>query len=128
MAIILNGITLNPSLMWVDEFNYATVQQKLVFSLDSGYRIYGRQAPNNRPITLVASDESGWLTREMVLAIKAIESVPKAEYILTIRNQDFNIVFRHDDPPAFEVFPLIPRGGSLTGDYFRGTLKLFSKE
>jgi hypothetical protein len=127
MAISLNGIALNPSLMWLDEFNYDTVTQKLIYTLDAGYRVYSMHAPNNRPITLVANEESGWFTREMVVAIKAIESVPKAEYPLIIRDQTFNVVFRHDDPPAFEVVPLIPRGGSLPGDFFRGVLKLFHK-
>lgn len=125
MAITLDGIVLNHNLMWVDEFNYPTVKQEVIYSLDSGYRIYGMQAASNRPITLQADEETGWFTRDMVIAVKAIESVPKAEYTLVIRDSTFTVVFRHDDPPAFSVTPLIPRGGSVDGDYFTGILKLF---
>lgn len=127
MAVTLNGITLNPSIIWADQYTFPTVDQKVLTTLDGGYVVYAKSAPKNRPITLVAVQDQGWFTKAMVDAIKAIEAVPLASYNLVIGVNSFVVMFRHEDPPAFEVVPLLPKAGAEDGDYFTGVLKLFVK-
>lgn len=127
MAVSLNGITLNPSIIWVDEFSYSPVAQKVTPTLDGGFVVYARPSPGNRPITLVAVEDQGWFTRAMVIAVKELEKVPLGQFPLIIGTQSFNVMFRSEEAPAFSVSPLIPRSEAVDGDYFIGTLKLFVK-
>lgn len=126
MAIELGGVVLNPGMVWSDRYSYSPVTQNVNRTLGGVIRVTSLQLKKGRPITLEAIQDQGWLTRTVVDQVKALADVAGATYSLTVGPESFIVMFRHEDGPAVEFLPLIPRGEPLDDDYFVGTLKLIT--
>lgn len=126
MAIELGGVTLSPHMLWVDEVEYSDVEQSTLRTLGGDLRIYSQSLTKGRPITLVASDDQGWLTRDQVDSVRALASAAGNIYTLVIGIQTFSVVFRHEEPPAFAAQPLVFRVDAPSTDYYTATIKLMT--
>ena len=126
MAIELGGVTLSPHMIWQDENTYSKVDQSALRTLGGNIQIYSQQLNKGIPITLVAVEDQGWLTKTQVEAVQALSDAAGASYSLTLGSESFTVVFRHHDPPAFAANALIPRVGTTAGDYYTATIKLMT--
>ena len=126
MAIILDGVTLSQHMIWEDQFvDDQVAAQSTTRTLGGKLVVYSQQLNSGRPITLVAREDQGWLTKTQVEGVSALARVAGAIYLLTIGSESFNVMFRHHDPPAFSATPLIYRTNSASTDYFTAVIKLF---
>ena len=123
MAVVLGGVTLPPNIVWEDKYKWNPVVQEVKSTLGGSLIVYSGQMRGRR-ITLVAYQDQGWLTLAQVDAVKALADVAGATYTLTIGAESFTVVFRHEEPPAVEFEPLIPRAVPESGDFFVGRIKL----
>lgn len=126
MAITLNGTTLSGSLQWTNRRSYAPVAQEVLTTLGGNPVIYSKALQGNRPIALVATEDTGWLTHDMVTAIEAMASVPGAVYTLDFHGEVFSVVFAHHDSPVIDLQPLQPKAVPEADDYYIGTIKLIT--
>lgn len=126
MAIVLDGITLSGSLLWVDKRAFSPVAQSVRRTLGGGLVVFSKGLDAGRPVTLEATEDSGWLTATMVDSLTAMAASPGAVYAFSYHGEAFNVVFRHDEPPAMDMRPLQPRATVLPGDFFVGTIKLLT--
>ena len=126
MAITLGGITLDPNMVWAERYAYSPVIQEVQTTLDGSPVIYIRTRSAGMPITLVALDDQGWLTKAMADAVQISANTPGAQYELVIGAEHFNVVFRHHEAPAVTLRPLITRAVPLPEDYFVGEIKLMT--
>jgi hypothetical protein len=126
MAIILGGVTLSPHMIWEDENDYSTVDQTAVRTLGGNVLVYAQQLTKGLPITLVAVEDQGWLTKLQVQAVQALANAAGDTYGLTLGSQNFTVVFRHHEPPAFAARALIPRVETTPADYYTATIKLMT--
>lgn len=126
MAIVLDTITLSPHMLWVDEFEYQDVLQSNNRTLGGRQIVFSQTLVGGRPITLEAQEDQGWLTRTQVDQVKTLSSVSGASYSLTIGAQNFTVMFRHEEPPAFLARPLVFRVDAPGTDYFTAVIKLFT--
>lgn len=124
MAVVLGGVTLPSNIVWEDKYKWNPVVQDVKTTLGGRPVVFSASLTAGRRITLVAYSDQGWLTLAQVEAIKALADVAGATYMLTIGAETFTVSFRHDEPPAVEFDPLIPRGVPESGDYFVGRIKL----
>ena len=124
--ITLGSVTLNPNMVWAERFGYSPVIQEVQTTLDGNPVIYTRTRSAGMPITLVALDDQGWLTKEMADAVNLLAQDPSTLLPLTIGADVFNVVFRHHESPAVALRPLITRAVPLPGDYFVGEIKLMT--
>jgi len=124
MAIILNGVTLSGSLQWTNKRSYTPVAQEVLITLGGNPVVYSKYLNKNRPITLEATEDTGWITHTMVQAIEAMASVPGAVYTFNFHGEVFSVVFAHHEPPAIDLRPLKPRAVPEVDDYYVGTIKL----
>lgn len=124
--IKLGNVVLNPSLYWSERGVVNSVAQDLKVTL--GGRTVIRAAPllNGQPVTLTATEESGWLTTVMVDELLSMASQPGAVFFLTLNDELVNVpvVFRHNEAPAVSLTPLIPKAAQEPGDFWVGTIKL----
>lgn len=125
-TIELDGVTLNPNMEWVDRHEAQKVIQTVKQVIGGSPVVYAKAVDKGIYITLEATENYGWNTLSVVQQIEAKADVPGAIYALTLHNQVFNVVFRHDDPPAVQMRPLIHRINEGTGDQFIGTLKFMT--
>ena len=126
MAITLGGITLNPNMLWPERYGYSPVIQEVQTTLDGHPVIYTRTRTAGMPITLVATEEQGWLTKAMADAVQSNSQSPGAMFLLIIGSDSYNVVFRHHEAPAVALRPLLPRAIPLAEDYFIGEIKLMT--
>lgn len=125
MTLTLDGILLPPGLVWADEFASASVSQTTQRALDGSLVVfYGGVA--GFPITLESEPDAGWMIRSQVEAIALKAASPGAVYPLLLRGKTHQVMFRHQDPPAFEAKAVINLCNPQPGDYYLATLKLMT--
>lgn len=126
MAIILGTTTLNPNMVWVERFSYSQVIQEVQTTLDGSPVVYTRNRQNGMPITLLAMDDQGWLTKDMADAVQLVAQTAGAILTLTLGAETFTVIFRHHEAPAVSLRPLLIRAVPLPEDYFVGEIKLMT--
>jgi len=123
MTASLDDVSLPASLAWSDRDDWQPVAQSARQTLDGGLAIFYQPLTAGRPITLVSTDSSGWVERQTLDALQALASVPGSLHTLTLGEQSFTVLWRHEDPPAIAAEPLVARLNPAPGDWFRVTLK-----
>ncbi len=103
----LNDIALPPGLVWVDEFEPATVAQSVRRTLSGGMVVYHAALQAGRPITLQSEADAGWATLATVQALAALAGVPGATYTLILRGTSYQVMFAHHTPPALAATPAV---------------------
>ncbi|AFL76243.1 hypothetical protein [Thiocystis violascens] len=123
--IQLDTLTLPDGLDWPDEFDTSAIGQSVRRRLDGGLVVYPRALAAGRSITLVAPNDQP-LTRAQAAALEALAAVVGASYALTLRDESFQVMFRHHDPPALDLTPLVDYADPIDSDFVVGTVKLFT--
>lgn len=113
-------------MIWGDRETSQVVAQKVKRTLAGGLVVFAQQLTAGEEITLAATDEQGWLTKDQVDQVMGLAVVPGAQYPLQVGAEFFTVMFRHEDPPAFEASPLIERLNPDAGDYYTASLKLIT--
>lgn len=125
MSIVLATVTLPAGLRWIDEYATIPVAQTVRARLDGGWAVYPRTVTGGRSITLVAADDY-WLTRAQADALATLAAHPGTTYALTLRNQSFTVIFRHHDPPALDLSPMVDWDDAVSADPVVGSIKLMT--
>lgn len=125
MSIVLATLTLPDGLRWVDEYATVPVAQTVRARLDGGWAVYPRAVTGGREITLVAPEDH-WLTRAQADALAVMAAVSGASYVLSLRGTSYTVLFRHHDPPALDLQPLVDWGDAQNADPIIGTIKLMT--
>ena len=123
MSISLDALPLPTSLTWSDRDDWQPVAQSARQTLDGGLAVFHRPLTAGRPITLISTESSGWVNRQTLDELQALASVPGNLHVLTLGDQSFTVLWRHDDPPALAAEPLVARLEPEATDWFRVTLK-----
>jgi hypothetical protein len=124
--IRLDTVVLPDGLVWTDEFAAQAVAQTVRRTLDGSVVVFYGQHSGGLPITLESEPDAGWLTRTQVEALKLLADSPGGIYSLELRGQTFQVMFRHQEPPAFEAKPLFNLANPQPGDFYLATLKLMT--
>lgn len=124
--ITLATLTLPPGLVWSDEFASAAVSQTARRTLGGSMVVMTGALTGGQPITLESEPDAGWLTRTQVQAISLLAASPGAVYPLLLRGQTHQVMFRHQDAPAFDAHPIFNIANPGAGHYYTATLKLIT--
>ncbi len=124
--IRLDNVVLPDGLVWTDEFAAQAVAQTVRRTLDGSLVVFYGQTSGGLPITLESEPDAGWVTRAQVEAVKLLADSPGGVFILELRGQANQVMFRHQDPPAFEAKPLVSLANPQPGDFYLATLKLMT--
>lgn len=123
--IQLDGFDLPPGMVWQDRYAWSPVVQSVRRTI-GGSVIINTAVSTSRPMTLIALADQGWLLKPQVDYLQTLAAVEGGVYSLTVGSETFSVMFRHQEAPAVEVSPLIPRGVPLEDDYFIGVLKFMT--
>ena len=124
--IALDGLSLPLGLVWTDEFAAGRIAQSVKRTLDGSVIVFYGQLRAGLPITLESEPDAGWVTRSQVEALSLRAASPGAVFTLLLRGQTLQVMFRHQEPPAFEARPLVSRATPQPGDFYLATLKLMT--
>jgi hypothetical protein len=127
--IQLDTLALPDGLLWSDEFAADAVSQSMRRRLNGAVTLYPRGNIAGRPITLEARADQ-WITRAQAEALLELAAAPGAVYTLQFTARvgatSFSVVFRHHDPPALDLAPLIDYADPDADDPIVGTIKLLT--
>lgn len=123
--MMLDTITLPDGLRWIeaaqDHGATATVRRRL----DGGMAVYPRAVVGGRSITLEA-DPDYWLTQTTATALVTLAAIPGAVYTLTMGVTAYQVMFRHQDPPAVDLRAMIDYDSPAANDPYVGQIKLMT--
>lgn len=125
-TLILGGVPLNSQMVWTDRKVSQGVAQSVLTTLGGSPVVYSQALIRGQSITLESQDDRGWLTTDQVNAIAALADQPGAQFELQINSQVFLVIFRHQESPAFQATPLIPRLNEGANDRHTATIKLMT--
>jgi hypothetical protein len=126
MAATLGGVTIPSSIVWSDRISAPPVSQTVKRTLGGKAVVTYAPQIKAQPITLSSLEDQGCVTLDIAEQLYALSEVPGGIYTLTIGSETFQVMFRHDDPPAFSAAPIIARSVPLAGDLFQVTVKLIT--
>jgi hypothetical protein len=93
---LTDGVTtanLSDDMEWVDEFSWAPVAQERYRTLTGAQWLFEAELVEGRPITLVASDDRGWISRADVEALLLMASGANSDLTLSLRGNDYTVAF-----------------------------------
>jgi hypothetical protein len=129
MSTLSNGIVhvdFSDDLSWTDEYEWHPISQTAQRTITGALIVSSSSLIGGRPITLEPDEQGPWLSRAQVDALRNLAAAPGQELTLTLRGQNHNVIFRHQDTSAAAVDakPVIPFNAPIDTDYYKVTLRL----
>lgn len=123
--VTLGGINLGYDLIWSDRHVSDGVFQSQIITVGGGQNLFFQPKLVGRPVTLEANDSQGWIHKDVIDPLKYMAGLPGEVFDFIFHDLEaFQVMFRHHDPPALELRPLV--AGGERGLWFIGSIKLFS--
>lgn len=117
-------INLPEDLLWGDEFSWNPVQQSVESTITGAVIVSSAAKLAGRQITLQPEDDdSAWMTRAVLEAVRNFAAEPGKQMVLTLRGQPYDVVFRHQDGSAIDSSPVVHYNDVDPDDYYRVTLR-----
>lgn len=129
MTTLTDGVTtatISDDLTWTDEYEWHPITQTAQRTITGALIVSSSMLIGGRPITLEPDDEGPWHTRAQVDALRNLAAVAGSVLTLTLRGQNYNVIFRHQDTSGVVVDakPIIPFNDPIATDYYKVTLRL----
>lgn len=120
------SLTLSHDMRWMDEHSWSPVSAAKEYTLTGALIIDNSVRQAGRPITLQPpSAEMAWITRANVEILRAWAAIPGLQLQLTLDDgRIFNVIFRHDDPPALEATPVTQMASYDENSWWVANLKM----
>ncbi|MBF0358950.1 MAG: hypothetical protein HQL70_10110 [Magnetococcales bacterium] len=114
----LGNLILPDSLQWTDQYSLSPVTQTVAHTLAGTPVVFSRKG-SGLPITLAATGDTTWLDLTTTKLLAEMSEQVGVIYSLIWNDLNFNVIFRHHEPPAISLTPLWPHH-----DHFTGTIRL----
>lgn len=114
--VILNGTEM-PDLIIEDEFGWTGVAGSADKTIMGG-TIINEGPVSNKPIDLVGSTDTAWMTRAQLISIRDLAAIVHGIFTLSYEGVVRRVRFRSEDAPVISAQPLIPRPNQETADYY----------
>jgi len=130
MTIKLDGITLNPDLVWEEQFATQSIEQTVRRTLGGVTVVSSAPLSKGEAITLSAREVNGRLIGVMKKSVWDLvmvrAAVVGAQYVFEYNGAQQAVIFRHDEPPAVSYTPLVPKTVYLPNHLMRGQIRLLT--
>jgi len=126
LAVGATTLALDPDLQWADEYTWAATEQSVSRSLTGALLVQVGQRQAGRPITLVASDSSGWMSRAAMAQLQAWADIPGQVMTLGLRGISYAVMFRHHDSGPFDARPLVDYSDPADSDWVVPTIRFMT--
>lgn len=105
-----------------EEHKWLPIGQTIRYGL-AGNAIITENARSGRPLTIIAQEDRGWLTKATVLELKALASVLNISYTLTLTN-DSSVVENRTVRFKRDSYPIDVTALDTAERYYVGTIHL----
>ena len=123
LAVGATSVTLLDDLLWTDQHTWSPVSQAVSTSITGAAIIDTGTKIKQRPITLTGDLSHAWITYAIVSHLKTWAAIPDQQMSLSIHGTVFSVLFRHYEPPAIDLVPVVDYASPDVTDFFYGQLK-----
>lgn len=123
MSVILGGVILSNDMVIENNFSFEPFSGYITRTLGGRICYYATKGTAGKPINLVSTRESGWITYATYKQLKNLIDVNNP-ITLIYGNNSYEVIFRFNDPPVLDFKPLVNRNNLEDDDYMYGTIKL----
>ena len=117
--MFLDMVALPDDLEWVDEVAWTPIAQNIEYGATGSLFIQESERQAGRTITLEGEENMCWVTRETVLALRALYVQADKEMTLTLEDsRTFQVRFLHSGNPV-DVSPVVKGAFYSEDDYFK---------
>lgn len=117
-------VTLPVDLLWSDENSWHPVEQAVQRSVTGALIVSVGSRIKGRSITLQPQDNSSsWTSRANLDQLRNWGSVAGKQLVLTLRGNQYNVIFRHHESPAIDATPVVHYDDVDLADWYLVTLK-----
>lgn len=117
-------VTLTADLLRTDQHAWSPVRQAVTATLTGALWIDVSEMQAGEPITLSGSaDNAGAITRAQFAQLRALANMPGQVFTLTYQGAAYQVMWRHEEPPALDARDLIDYADPLPTDWVIPTLK-----
>lgn len=122
--ISIGSVVLRNGLIWEEQSQYTGIIQAVRQTLGGRSHVYTRSGTGPMPITLNSLDDQGVQDYSVAQALVAMSKDPAGSYTLQLGPRQFQVHFRHWEPPVITLTPIIERTTLLPDDLVRMSIKL----
>ena len=131
-------------MLWEDRYQSYQVAQTVNRTVGGRAIVYATPLKAGRKITFKGTQESGWLDKTTADLLMGMANTVGSTFLLELGEENdsgtldtsgnlvlinpetYNVIFRHNEPPAIELNPIVGRAVQASGDFFYGTIKLLT--
>ena len=125
MSCILGGISFDHTPLWVNKNKYPDVTAESLTALDGAEIILVHARGRHFPITLEATQQTGWLKGSAVTALRGLSAVPGTYYTLVLNGMSYIVRFRNEQSGgAIQMETLMPESNPTDDSWWIGTIYL----
>ena len=123
----LDTIILPDDLLWINEFDWNSVEQNVERSLTGALLVQEAQLTHGRPIVLSGNGEAGWVSRLTVKSLYALSKAANKTMSLTLPDgRQFSVIFDRANGSGVETRQLMPFAYPDDDDLYLVTLRLIT--
>jgi hypothetical protein len=125
MSCILGGVSLDHTPLWVERNKYHDALSESVTAIDGTEIVMSAARGAHYPVTLEATQETGWIRGSTVASLRAISAVAGAYYTLVLNGKSYIVRFRNEQSGgAIQMETLVPHSNPGDDDWWIGTIYL----
>lgn len=129
--MVIDGITLTGSYEWENEFSYSEVEQNQDRSVTGAFLVQEQLKQYGREIDLIGGQDAAWVTRAVLLSLKAKEAMLGHAFNATLPDgRTFRCMFNRGAGEAITARNLTRYQGTPTNDtlYYIDKIRLITVE
>ncbi len=123
--VILDGITLNRSIQWVNRYTPTnTIKQKHQRTVSGDLVIFQKAHPLGEKITLSGQGDTRWFTKAMMDSIMAVVGNLNHQMTLDFHGENVTVMFDWSSGNPVSFTPIKSQEPYIGTDWFQGEIKL----
>jgi hypothetical protein len=126
MAITIGAVTLPSDLRWADEFDTSQIAQNTQRSLSGALVISESVKTEGRSIKLTGDDEGAWISRSVLLQLRALAEQNNTNHVLDLNGTSFNVRFDRSNGSGITAKQIINCSDPGASDNYTLELSLFT--
>jgi hypothetical protein len=129
MATITDGITvvtLPDDLIWIDEFETSQIAQESSRTLSGSLVVFEGVKIKGRSMNLASDDDSGWINRLDLIALRALFEQVDETYTLNFNGTDYTVIADKSNGSAIRAVAVIDCSDPTNDSKYALSLRLFT--
>lgn len=125
MTTTIGGVALDNDPIWTDKNSYPDLAAQTYIAIDGSELVLEGRRGAHFPITLEATEKTGWLKGSTVDSLRSLSSAKGSAYTLLFNGESYTVRFRNEvDGGAIQMNYLIDTSAPNDDTWYIGKINL----